>query len=655
MGASDMSSLGSRERDTASDESQRRAHLHAAIAACAQRFAENEDLYEIIKSAVDIIRDHIGLDRVGIYLYDQDAASFTGAFGTDEEGALRDERSIPIPDDPRMPIRRALAGDGGEFFIEDFENTFPHDAFMRGVKNNFFVVLRARGRMLGAVSVDNKLSGRTIDEQTREDLRRFCRYISLALENYRLRQNIEEKNRILTEQLESRSRLIRAIDRNTRLHAAIAACAQRFAETRDLREILKSSLTIISEYMGVDRVGVFLYEEEAHRFLGVYGTDGMGRIREESSHQIDLSADNAASLAVASERGEYFTANYDERFPHEERMRGVKHHFFIVLRAHGRILGGLGVDNLLSQREITVETREDLRRFARYIALALENFLLHENLSEKNRALSRELQRSTKLLADLDRANAELRDFAYIVSHDLKAPLRGISSLAQWVTEDHADQLDKEGKEKLRLLNERTRRMHALIEGILAYSRIGTQAVNRARLDTTRIVQRVLDTLVVPDGVSVRVVSPLPEVFYDEVQLEQVFQNLIENAVAHVNPSCGEIWVGVSERDGAWLFSVRDNGPGIERKHFERIFRVFQRLSSDRAPESTGIGLSIVKKIVEANGGEVGVESEVGKGSAFYFTVPRGNDAEAGPLAEPARSGSLSSNGVPTGDACSSE
>jgi len=179
------------------EEIARQSRLQAAIAECAQHFAETRDIHEIMRNAVPVIRENIGLDRVGIFLYDDDANVWRGEFGTDQQGRLRDERNITIPEDPRHPILRAAAGEGDEFFIADFESEFPDDAFMHGVKNLFFVAFRARGRLLGGISVDNLLSGRSVDEDTRRDLRGFARYIALALENFLLTRDLEAKNEAL--------------------------------------------------------------------------------------------------------------------------------------------------------------------------------------------------------------------------------------------------------------------------------------------------------------------------------------------------------------------------------------------------------------------------------------------------------------------------
>ncbi|MFQ5717048.1 MAG: ATP-binding protein [Nitrospinales bacterium] len=227
------------------------------------------------------------------------------------------------------------------------------------------------------------------------------------------------------------------------------------------------------------------------------------------------------------------------------------------------------------------------------------------------------------LLSYLGRANRELKDFAHVVSHDLKEPLRGISSLAHWIAEDYADVLDKAGQSQLNLLQENARRMHRLIEGILAYSRVGQEEPVPVRLDSGKIVKAVVDSLPKSDTIQINIENKLPEVVYHQTHLEQIFQNLIGNAIKHFGKPSGEIAVFCRENDGFWEFCVRDDGVGIDECHFERVFKIFETLDRKNYVESTGIGLALVRKIAEMHGGKAWVESAVGQGCSFFFTVPK--------------------------------
>jgi PAS domain S-box-containing protein len=234
--------------------------------------------------------------------------------------------------------------------------------------------------------------------------------------------------------------------------------------------------------------------------------------------------------------------------------------------------------------------------------------------------LNRDLKSSVN---DLEHSNQELRDFAHVAAHDLKAPLRGIVTLADWIAEDSADKIGEQGQANLGLLRQRAQRMARLIEGILRYAEIGHVEQSVEEVDANAIVAEVIEQIAAPSHIRIGVDHPLPVVPCDKVRLSQVFQNLISNAVKYMDKPEGRIQVGGAEDGDFWRFSVADNGPGIEAKHFERIFRIFQTLAPRDEYESTGIGLALVKKIVEFYGGRVWVESNVGRGSTFFFTVPK--------------------------------
>jgi PAS domain S-box-containing protein len=227
-----------------------------------------------------------------------------------------------------------------------------------------------------------------------------------------------------------------------------------------------------------------------------------------------------------------------------------------------------------------------------------------------------------ELLKQLEKANEELTNFAYVVSHDLKAPLRGIKVLADWICSDYTDKLDEEGKEQLDLLANRVDRMHNLITGILQYSRIGRLKEEIIRVDLNKHVPEIIDMLAPVENIAITIENKLPTVKCEQTRICQVFQNLLSNAVKYIDKPEGRIKVGCVEENGFWKFSIADNGPGIEEKHYQKIFQLFQTLSARDDFESTGVGLTLVKKIVELYGGKIWVESELGQGSTFFFTMP---------------------------------
>lgn len=227
------------------------------------------------------------------------------------------------------------------------------------------------------------------------------------------------------------------------------------------------------------------------------------------------------------------------------------------------------------------------------------------------------------LIRKLEEVNEELSHFAYVVSHDLKAPLRGIKLLTEWLCTDYSDQLGDEAKENLDLLQSRVDRMHNLIEGVLQYSRVGRIKEDKTNVDLNELLPEIIDAIAPPEHVTISVEAPLPNLECEPTRITQVFQNLLSNAVKYMDKPVGQISVACEDAGDAWKFRVADNGPGIEERYFDRIFKIFQTLTSRDEFESTGVGLTLVKKIVELYGGRIGVESEVGHGSTFFFTLPK--------------------------------
>ena len=241
------------------------------------------------------------------------------------------------------------------------------------------------------------------------------------------------------------------------------------------------------------------------------------------------------------------------------------------------------------------------------------------------RALNAQLeQRVAERTAELQRSNEELQQFAYVVSHDLQEPLRVVASYVQQLAERYQDKLEAEANELISYALDGAKRMQQLIVDLLAYSRIDTTGQEFAPTDCEGVLQRVLSDLRVAIEESGAEVThdPLPQVMGDNVQLGQVLQNLLGNAIKFRSQEPPRIHVSARQEGQQWVFSVRDNGIGINPRYAERIFGIFERLHPRTEYPGTGIGLAICKKIVERHGGQIWVESEPGKGAAFFFTLP---------------------------------
>jgi PAS domain S-box-containing protein len=235
-----------------------------------------------------------------------------------------------------------------------------------------------------------------------------------------------------------------------------------------------------------------------------------------------------------------------------------------------------------------------------------------------------ELEWLNKLLTQtttlLKKRNEELDRFVYVASHDLKAPLRAIANLSEWIEEDLEGQLPTENQRQMKLLRGRVYRLEALINGLLEYSRVGQVSQAIETVDVGTILAEVIDALDPPATFTIQVQERMPTLKTKRVALFQVFSNLIDNAIKYHHRRDGQIMISYQERGEFYEFTVADDGLGIAPEHHDKVFAIFQTLQPRDRIESTGIGLAIVKKIVETEGGEIYLESRLREGARFHFT-----------------------------------
>lgn len=298
------------------------------------------------------------------------------------------------------------------------------------------------------------------------------------------------------------------------------------------------------------------------------------------------------------------------------------------------LVGGLAFTVLLTVYLATLVGRaEEVKRLVgeRTAQLMAANEALNVEVNERRRA-QRELQALTDTLeqrvalrtAEAESRAQELEQFAYVTSHDLKAPLRGISNLAGWIREDLEGVLTEDTREQLDLLQDRVGRMQALIEGLLEYSRVGRSAGSHETVDTADLVAETIDSLAPPPGFVIDVAPDMPVLHTDRLHLGQVFANLIGNAIKHHGGDEGHVWISARDLGEHYEFRVSDDGPGIPAKYHDKVFMMFQTLATRDLGADTGIGLALVQKIVQEHGGSITLDSEKGNGATFRFTWPKG-------------------------------
>ena len=267
--------------------------------------------------------------------------------------------------------------------------------------------------------------------------------------------------------------------------------------------------------------------------------------------------------------------------------------------------------------------------FALFLVAAQSSYLnsgknvIIERITLQRNQLEISNRRLQEYTASLEKTNKELDKFASIVSHDLKAPLRAIGNLTGWIEEDAGDTMKGEVKANFELIKQRVKRMEDLINAILDYSKADRVQSDEIRFDVKALVEDTVDFIGMPDNLKLNISPDLPVMVSDKIRLSQVFSNLIENGIKYNDKEEKQIDIFSEETSDGWIFSVKDNGPGIEKQYHERIFVIFQTLNRRDSVESTGVGLAIVKKIIEDQGGKIWVESAPGNGAQFKFFWPK--------------------------------
>lgn len=276
----------------------------------------------------------------------------------------------------------------------------------------------------------------------------------------------------------------------------------------------------------------------------------------------------------------------------------------------------------------------EVRVEQRTVELARANKVMESEITERKNVeqalelLNKDLEST---ISELQRTNKELQEFAYITAHDLKTPLRGIGTLADWLSADYADKFDEEGQKQVKMLAERAKRADKLVDSILRYSNAGHDKEEHEQMDLNTALPEIICEIEPPGNIEITVENKLPVLMCQKTHLSQIFHNIISNAIKYMDKEKGQIKVGCIDDGGFWKFSIADNGPGIDHKYYKKIFKIFQTLSPTDETESTGIGLSVAKKLVKLNGGKIWVESNHGEGSTFFFTLPKSDVKQAIP------------------------
>jgi PAS domain S-box-containing protein len=391
---------------------------------------------------------------------------------------------------------------------------------------------------------------------------------------------------------------------------------------QDLDSLFKLVTEQDAEVLNVAQVGIGFFSPDGTEivcrdlFIKAQKTHETGHSLKTCNYPHYFKAmENSRILAVNNSLSDPRTCEFAEFYLKPKDINSIMH---VPIRLHGQMIGIICHEHIGPAREWTSTEQDFAASVADMIALKLEaaeRTKAEQTLEKLNKDLEAAVQ-------ELSQSNRQLQDFVHIAAHDLKTPVRGIGTLADWIISDYGNRFDEQGREQIRLLKARVIRIDKLIDGMLQYSKLARTKEKQRQVDLNMMLSDIIHGIRPPDNIEIAMDS-LPDVACEYEHLELVFQNLLTNAVTFMDKTKGLIKVGCTEHGDFWKFYVCDNGPGIDQKYFDKIFKIFQTLPMKDESETAGIGLAVVKKIVELYSGKIWVESQPGSGSTFFFTFPK--------------------------------
>ena len=470
----------------------------------------------------------------------------------------------------------------------------------RGYRSSVGIPLRVGNQVIGCLNcISRRLREFRPDEI--ELMTAFADQAAIAIYNARLYGQSEQAKK----ELESANqRLEKLLEDQSNLYADLTPLAR--AET--IPQLLNKVIDRLMEATGADAASIRFIDQRTHTF---YVPAHRGFPEEYLEAPRNTASGRVTSLVFNT--GEPIIApdiESDPRIIRKSQLQaGFRSCAYLPLKVHGEVHGIVQ----LSSRQVghfNAGREAFLMAILRQMGIAMENRELFEQ--------------TTSAKKELERSNFELQQFAYVASHDLQEPLRMVSGYTQLLAKRYRGHLDSDADEFISYAVSGASRMQDLIQALLEFSSVGSRKTSLAPVDCNEVVQVVLTALRASIQQSSAVISHdrLPRVLGDELQLVQLFQNLISNGIKYQNGGPPNIHISCKPDGERWVFSVRDNGIGIDPRYAERIFMIFQRLHTQQEYSGTGIGLALCKKIVERHGGKIWVKSEPGKGCEFSFTLP---------------------------------
>ena len=608
------------ERKKAEEVEQYRRIMLEKVIKLGKQATESDNLISTVKKIWHGVHDDLGFDRLAIFLFNPERNSMDDTVGTNNAGEMVDHWNISFPID--STFADLLQNPNGVYFTHNYgvENKIPEGHEMYSVQDYVAVAAWVGDKPVAVICADQGITQRAITAEQLEALRLFAGYAGLAIENARLDEKIQNELLVQT-QAKEREENRRAILEK------VVTLGQRVTEVFDLRTTLTRIWHGVHDDLGFDRLGIYLYNPERISMDGTFGTSDQGEMVDEWHTWVSIEQDNPESKSFLHvlEKPDtiYLTHTYEDdyKIPSGHIMSGVQDFAAIAAWAGEKPVAAICVDNVITGRPITEEQLEALRLFAGYAGLAIENTRL-------NSALQNELALRKKFIVELEAKNAELERFTYTVSHDLKSPLVTIKGFLGYLEKDaYAGNFEKFQKDVYRI-ETAVEKMQNLLKDLLELSRIGRVMNTPVEISFHEIVKTTLEIMhgqLEAKKVLIEYQNNNVILNCDQVRMTEVLQNLIDNAIKFMGDQPKpriEIDSFINDKKETVIY-IKDNGIGIAPEFHGKIFGLFNKLNTDS--DGTGVGLSLVKRIIEVHGGRIWMESQVGKGTTFYFTIPTSN------------------------------
>ncbi|MDG1399008.1 MAG: ATP-binding protein [Polaribacter sp.] len=381
----------------------------------------------------------------------------------------------------------------------------------------------------------------------------------------------------------------------------------------DIGEIAWEISSNISNYLNTNDCVIYLVNDKSKNLeqIAAYGDKKGEKNTVKNKIYLSFGQGIVGSVAQKGVSEIIKDTTIDERYVVDEEKRNSE--ITVPIISEGKVIGIIDAEHK-DKNYFTQVHLNTIENIASLVSLQLKSAI---NIRERKRIE----QKNKDLVNKLSRSNEELKEYAHIVSHDLKSPLRSIAALTSWIKTDNADKFGKYSLQNFADIEATLENMENLISDILKFSSIEENEKEDEKIDLDKLVKKLIQILYVPEHLSINVKKRLPILKGDKIKFQQLFQNLISNAIKFSRANDAIVNIDYLEFQTHYKFSVQDNGIGIEKRHFDKIFKIFQFLK--KSENSSGIGLSIVKKIVNIYKGDIWLESELNKGTTFYFTIKK--------------------------------